>query len=265
MSSLCSRAPESAVVFHIPHASTEIPPDLADSFLLTAADLRAEVVRLTDHYTDRLVESVLPAAVRARFPVSRLVVDPERFAQDTAEPMSLIGMGAVYQRTSDGRRLRRATSPVEREQLMQRFYVPHHQALAEAVDRALAMHDRCLLIDVHSFPSKPLPYEIDQDPHRPDICLGTDEYHTTKALAAGARGAFQALGFSVELNRPFAGALVPMGHYRRDHRVSALMIEVNRQLYLDEDTAERLGAFDEVRRSLGAAIEATFQSWWLVS
>jgi N-formylglutamate amidohydrolase len=265
MSPRCSSASESAVVFHIPHASTGIPPDLVNTFLLSADDLQAEIFRLTDHYTDQLVENILPAAARVRFPVSRLVVDPERFAEDTAEPMSRMGMGAVYQRSSDGRQLRKVPSPAEREQLMRRFYAPHHQALTEAVDRALSMHDRCLLIDVHSFPSKPLPYEIDQDPQRPDICLGTDAYHTTPGLAAGAARAFEAQGLSVELNRPFAGALVPMKYYRCDSRVSALMVEVNRRLYLDEDTAEQLGVFDLVRESLGAAIEASFQAWWLTA
>ena len=144
---------------------------------------------------------------------------------------------------------------------MRRFYAPHHQALAQAVGRALARHDRCLLIDMHSFPSQPLPYEIDQDPCRPDICLGTDEYHTPPGLAAAAARAFEQQGLSVELNRPFAGALVPMAYYRRDPRVSALMIEVNRRLYLDEDTAERLAAFDVVRARLEEAIGASFRAW----
>ncbi len=261
MNSRCSRASESAVVFHIPHASTGIPPDLSNTFLLSAADLHAEIIRMTDHYTDELVENILPDAARARFPVNRLVVDPERFAEDSAEPMSRIGMGAIYQRTSDGRPLRSVPTPAEREQLMRRFYAPHHQALARAVGRALAMHERCLLIDVHSFPSKPLPYEIEQDPRRPDICLGTDDYHTPPGLAAGAARVFEAQGFSVEFNRPFAGALVPMEYYRNDTRVSALMVEVNRRLYMDEDTAVRLGVFDVVRESLGAAIEASFQAW----
>ena len=37
------------------------------------------------------------------FPVSRLVVDPERFI---ADPMECVGMGVVYTRTSNGEVLR---------------------------------------------------------------------------------------------------------------------------------------------------------------
>ena len=144
---------------------------------------------------------------------------------------------------------------------MQRFYAPHHLALERAVGRAVAMHDRCLLIDVHSFPSRPLPCEIDQDPQRPDICVGTDDYHTPPHLAAAAAAAFEDQGFSVEFNRPFAGALVPMAYYRSDPRVVALMVEVNRRLYINEDTAERLAVFDVARGRLGEGIVASFRAW----
>jgi hypothetical protein len=41
-----------------------------------------EVLRMTDHLTDELVATALSTAQRVRFPVSRLVLDPERFAMD---------------------------------------------------------------------------------------------------------------------------------------------------------------------------------------
>jgi N-formylglutamate amidohydrolase len=52
----------------------------------------------------------------------------------------------------------------------------------------------------------PLPYEVDQDPDRPDICLGTDQYHTPPEVASIAQEAFENKGYSVSLNHPFAGA-----------------------------------------------------------
>ena len=252
---------ETAVVFHVPHASTDVPSHLKNTFLLSDADLQAEIIRMTDHYSDQLVGNILPAAARVRFPVSRLVVDPERFADDSEEPMSRHGMGAIYQLTADGRQLRKRPSPGEREELKRRFYAPHHEALTQAVGRALAIHDRCLLIDMHSFPSRPLPCDADQNPQRPDICLGTDEYHTPPNLAEAAALTFEKQGFSVEFNRPFAGALVPMDYYRSDPRVAALMVEVNRRLYLDEETAERLAVFDVMREQLGEAIDSIFRCY----
>jgi N-formylglutamate amidohydrolase len=73
--------------------------------------------------------------------------------------------------------------------------------------------------------------------------------------------AFAANGWSVELNRPFAGALVPASRYRQDARVSAVMVEVNRRLYLHEADATRRPDFDavaaQVRACWGRAVEAS--------
>ena len=48
------------------------------------------------------------------------------------------------------------------------------------------------------------------------------------------------------VNRPFAGAMVPAAHFRRDDRVLATMIEVNRALYMDELNGVRLPEFKQV-------------------
>jgi N-formylglutamate amidohydrolase len=57
----------------------------------------------------------------------------------------------------------------------------------------------------------------------------------------------------VAIDRPFAGALVPMRFHGKDLRVRALMIEVRRGLYMDERSGARGPAFDEVRERLGVA------------
>lgn len=117
-----------------------------------------------------------------RVSVSRLVVDVERFVDDADEPMAARGMGVIYTRTADGSPLRRDLSAQERQALLDRWYWPHHQRLEQAVDQTLAEHGRCLVIDSHSFPASPLPYEPDQSPDRSEICLGSDEYHTPAEL-----------------------------------------------------------------------------------
>ncbi len=66
--------------------------------------------------------------------------------------------------------------------IYQRYYDPHHARLETLVAEKLEASSKCLIIDCHSFPSKPLPYEPDQSANRPDICIGTDEFHTPKWL-----------------------------------------------------------------------------------
>ena len=78
----------SSIVLHLPHASTLIPKDLRDDFMLSDEELREELNRITDHATDAIFPGAFPKANAIVFPVSRLVVDPERFSDDSQEPMS---------------------------------------------------------------------------------------------------------------------------------------------------------------------------------
>jgi N-formylglutamate amidohydrolase len=156
-------------------------------------------------------------------------------------------MGAVYTVTSHLHPLRRPLSADEREGLMQAYYVPHHARFASAVAAAIERHGRCLVIDCHSFPGNALPYELAAaDASRPDICIGTDAFHTSDRTADAFVTEFQRAGWSVQVNDPFAGALVPSSRYRRDRRVRAVMVEVNRRLYMREHGAQRLPEFARI-------------------
>ncbi|MBN1428217.1 MAG: N-formylglutamate amidohydrolase, partial [Anaerolineae bacterium] len=85
-------------------------------------------------------------------------------------------------------------------------------------------------------PAVPLPFELDQDPDRPDICLGTDAFHTPERLFEQAKDRFSRPGTRIFRDKPYRGALVPLNHYRHTPQVMALMVEVNRSLYVDEET-----------------------------
>lgn len=239
-----------AVVLHIPHASTTVPHDDRAHILLSDDDLALELLRMTDRFTDELFALPEREATTVAFPISRLVLDPERFVDDAQEPMSARGMGVIYTRTSDGAVLRDSPDVRDRRRLLEQYYHPHHDRLTTAVDGALDAHGMCLVIDCHSFPAVTLPYELDQFGVRPDICIGTDSFHTPSALRDSAVRIFENAGFTVTVDRPFAGALVPASHYRRDARLRALMIEVNRGAYMDETTGDRLPGFDQLRARL---------------
>ncbi len=107
-----------------------------------------------------------------------------------------------------------------------------------------------------AFPHSPFPYEDDQREDRPDICIGTDPTHTTDGVRDVAIRMFESVGWTVAVNRPFAGALVPIRFYGKDRRVRALMIEVNRRLYMDELTGEKLPGFTEVGEQVRRVVAA---------
>ena len=247
-------SPPEWVLFHVPHDSTVIPAEVRDQFVLDDAALGAELLRMTDHHTFRLFGQCVAAAQVVRFPVSRLVVDVERFVSDQQEPMSGRGMGVVYTSGHDLRRIRRDLSPTERKSLLAKWYRPHHQQLTNVVDHALAKFGKALVVDCHSFPSRPLPYESDANAPRPQICIGSDEFHSPPEWIDTLAAAFQSAGFETAVNTPFAGALVPLKHYRREPRVKAVMIEVRRDLYVNEETGEALPELNGLAQQIRACL-----------
>lgn len=238
---------------HIPHDSTHIPDIFRDQFLLTDPQMRMELLRMTDHHTVDLFGGNPESDVI--FQVSRLLVDVERFEVDAHEPMAARGMGVFYTHTHDRKPLRRVLSEDEREELRAAYYRPHHLLLQQRVDEALGSTGRALVIDCHSFPSQRLPYEIGGDGPRAEICIGTDSFHTPTGLRAAAVKGFADAGFSVTVDTPFAGALTPLKHYGKDHRVKAIMVEVRRDLYMDEHTGARGERFEEIRADVKRVIE----------
>lgn len=223
----------SHIVLHIPHSSRLIPDDVRETLCLTDEELEHELNLMTDHMTAELFE--LEGAARVVYPVSRLVVDPERFLDDEQEPMTKKGMGAVYLNCQDGKKLRRELSDEDRQALIDRYYKPHHQALEDAVAAALREHGKCVIIDCHSYPLQPLPYEEQQDGERPALCLGTNEFHTLESIKESAIEPYvELLEEGVGVNEPFAGTIVPMKYWKENRRVQSIMIEVRRDLYWDE-------------------------------
>jgi N-formylglutamate deformylase len=249
------------LLLHIPHASRSIPDEERHRYLPDDRRLADELLRMTDAWTEELVAGVAIPATRIVFPVSRLVVDPERFHDDRDEPMAGKGMGAMYTRLSTGEPLRHA-DPGHRAALMDRWYWPHHARLTEAVDAALMAHGRSLIVDVHSFSSIPLPHEPDQDPARPEICIGTDLFHSPFEDDRDVVDIVTAQGFAtVALNRPFSGSIVPAKHWNTTRAVRSVMIEVRRDLYMDQRTGQRRPDFDSVASRVARLVEGLHEAW----
>jgi len=233
------------VVLHVPHASRRIGAARA-GLLLDDAALEAELDSMTDAYTERIAAEAGSGAWRFINRYSRLVVDPERFP-DEREEMLAAGMGAVYTRTSLGEPLR-ADDPVTAETLLSGHFRPYAQAFSDLVDARLSVLDRVVIVDVHSYPSRPLPYELHGDGPRPAVCIGTDPFHTPPSLVAAAERAFGAIG----LNTPFAGCYVPSKHYRQDPRVQAVMVELRRDTYMVEPAGPLTSGLATVTRALAS-------------
>jgi N-formylglutamate amidohydrolase len=244
-----------AVIVHVPHAATAIPPEAREGILLDDGELTEELRVMTDHATDRLSDGVTSlGAYRFVNRLSRLVIDPERFT-DGSEQMEQVGMGAVYTRTSEGRPLR-DPDDAEREALLERWFRPYTDALATAVSQVVDRHGACTLIDLHSYPAEALPYELAPTEPRPPVCIGTDDFHTPGWLVDLVSGACARHGFGWELDVPFAGTYTPLWAYGKDARVRSVMLEIRRDLYIDEATATPHDGFGQVEGFIEEVVHA---------
>ena len=68
-----------ALLVHIPHSSKCIPENYLQYFKLTLEALNNEMSKMTDHYTDEMFDCSGEDVQSLLFPISLLLVDPERF------------------------------------------------------------------------------------------------------------------------------------------------------------------------------------------
>ena len=226
------------IILHIPHSSTKLP----DNFTVDEdVSLEKEFQRMTDWYTDELFDD--DKAETLVFPYSRLYCDVERFRDDGKEAMAQKGMGVCYTATSFSTRLREV-SEEEKEFIKSTHYDAHHKQFEALVEEELTERGSALIVDCHSFSNEVLPHE--ESSVRPDICIGTDKFHTPLDWISTVSDIFKEAGLSVAINQPFIGTIVPLKFYGKDKRVKSIMIEVNRKLYLNEKF-EKSENFNEVK------------------
>ena len=217
-------------IIHVPHSSRQIPEKYRDQFTIDDNVLKIELDKLIDHFTDSMVEGV--EANNVIFPYSRLLVDVERFADDALELMSERGMGVIYSNGHALNKIRRALTDDERAELIG-LYWQHHNLLEKSVDQALQQFNKCLIIDLHSYPKLKLPYEASNG-ERPELCIGTDNFHTSDNLVSEITSIASRYKLYTALNTPFAGTLVPLKHFAKEPRVNSVMLEIRRDQYMDE-------------------------------
>lgn len=237
------------VIVHVPHASREIPAEVAADFIATDEQIAQELDRVTGVYTDTLAAAAAEQSGCAPWMIvnnlSRLVADPGRFSNER-ESMEATGRGAIFLKLGDGNPLRPLDMDVA--DLKAQYYFPYADAVSKLVRGRIQDCGCAVIVDVHSYNNQPEEYRIHPGKLLPDVCIGTHSVHTPAVLADEADRAFTAAGFSVERNTPFAGAYVPVD-YDKNTSVLAVMFEVRKDLLEADDSRVRVeGALAEVIR-----------------
>ena len=239
------------IVLHIPHSSTVIPFNAG--FIADKPTIREEIEKLTDWYTDELFAHDGPF-IPIITPFSRIFCDVERFRNDDNEPMAKFGMGVYYTLCDDGRPLRNQSEQLQ-SLFIKDYYDKHHQLLTELVDDILKNAKYAIIVDCHSFPSIPLNRDLNKNTPRPDFNIGTDVFHTPQSFIETTKEYFSKLGYTVGLDWPYSGTIVPEKYLKIDKRVLSIKLEVNRDLYLIEGTTKKNEKFDQIRKVISGWLE----------
>lgn len=217
-------------LLHIPHASTHIP-DYAGFDL---EKVENNLTCMTDWATDEIFD--VNGIGRIVVPFSRLFCDVERLS-DNAEPMYKIGRGFFYTNGYDGAELRKMDTELK-QRVFRDYYQTHHELFFHEVNNRLKQYGVCHIIDCHSFNEEPIGSLVG-NPASPDICIGTDAYHTPDYLLRYTMNFWTEHGYSVELNNPYSGCIIPSEFYETEKNVKGIMIEINKRLYMDGEQVNR--------------------------
>lgn len=224
-----------AIIKHIPHASLEIPKEIAEALLLNAeSDFQRYNLTMSDVGVDLLTSDVPGILVKAKY--SRLFCDVERFKDDDKEPMAKLGQGYVYSKYYDGKDIFDIASSnflEKRKELASRYYDDYHRRFNEIVREQIEQDKDVLILDIHSY-SDLLADSLGKKGPYPDICIGVNDTHITKPLLDLVISKIKAKGLSYQINYPYSGSIIPNDVLNGQIKgnVYSIMIEINKRLYL---------------------------------
>ena len=253
----------SPIVADSPHSGRFYPPDFE-----TCVD-RASLQRLEDGFVDELVTDMTntgATVVLARFP--RAYIDPNRAEHDLdptliegpwLQPLlpstkTELGVGLIFRRTLDGRHLYpgRLTSQAIHHRL-NTCYVPYHAHLKDSLDAVYAEHGHVIHLNCHSMPSLSGLASARAASERPDFCLGNRHGTTaSQALMDQIEGMLQGCGYVVSRNVPYAGVELVRRYAEPESGRHSIQIEINRALYMDEQTHQPHDGLTRIRAVMTA-------------
>ena len=277
MNSLVRTVPgTTALVLDSPHSGIHYPADFAhacDPLLLRRAE---------DTHVEKLYDFA-PALgvgwIEALFPRSYLDANrntteidvslfdetwPGEVATDPAVLSKVrLGKGLVWRLTDEGLPLYdRRLSVAEVQARIASCWRPYHAAVAAAIDAAHARHGYSVHLNCHSMPAVSGSHatEIPGLVHADFVIGDRDGTSAGAALSHLLCESLRAAGYSVEYNHPYKGVELVRRYGRPAEGRHSIQVEINRRLYMNEQTLELHAGADALRQDLRRLVELLLQT-----
>lgn len=122
------------IIIHIPHASLKLPNIFYQRILIDKEQLEKENIFVSDYLVDKLISNQTKNIIK--FNYSRLFCDVERFKDDDLEIMSKVGMGAIYEKDSNGNNFIKYDLKYK-NLVLTKHYDKYHDDINQKVDNLL--------------------------------------------------------------------------------------------------------------------------------
>ncbi len=264
------------LVLDSPHSGTSYPDDFA--FACALPVLR----RAEDTHVEKLYDFA-PALgagwIEAFFPRSYLdanrdttEVDVSLFDEAWPGPVATdarvmgkvrLGKGLIWRTTDDGVPIyQRKLSVAEVQARVAQCWQPYHAAVAQAIDAAHARHGYSLHVNCHSMPAVASSNATDfpGEAHADFVVGDRDGSTAGSALSQLVVAHLQGLGYTVSYNHPYKGVELVRRYGAPALQRHSLQLEINRKLYMDENTLEMNPGFAPLKTSLQSLVRLLLQT-----
>ena len=231
------------IIISIPHSGTIYSQLFLKNILLNIKELQYS----EDNYVDKILSKTLSnniSYIKANF--SRTIIDVNRSPLEI-DPLMVSsytpisdaynfskvknGIGVIHRVSYYGNEIYdRLLTRREVINRLLRYYFPYHNALKSIIKKVKQKHDNILVLDFHSMPSKFLNNNV-------DIVVGNNfNLSSKKFFSSKFINYLDYYNYSSCINNPFSGGFITKFYGKPVKGVNVLQIEINRSLYMNEDT-----------------------------
>ena len=192
----------------------------------------------------------------------RLEVDPQMFFNYPKDREILydkhcrVGLGVVHRINYKRENLYDGLLDYnEVEARLKNVYDVYHDRLLQLINKCIRKFGFCLVLDCHSMPSKIC--TIVDSRKGIDICLGNLFNQSCPAEMGDLLATqFWNHNYSVEFNCPYSGAFITFNYCQPRKKMYTLQLEINRGLYVDEESLQKNENFYNVADDVSNAVVA---------
>ena len=242
-------------IFSSPHSGCNYLKTFLENSILDVDELRSsedafvgELFEIAANYDSAFIEALLPRCF-IDLNRSHLELDPKLIKGNfkfESSARTFAGLGVIPRLSGRGNSIYEGMlSFCEAQKRLKQFYFPYHEGLSNLILRAKFSFGYAVLFDCHSMPSSFRAIEgSGYKSNSTDIVLGDlNGISCNPHLTEMTGKIFENHGFSVKINRPFAGGFITKNYGNPRQGIHALQIEINRGLYMHEEKIERNGNF----------------------